>query len=207
MADFVEELDALEEVGVEDIIEISGECGNESEPDALAAEPADEQGVVEEVSEQSDEIGTEVAKKLDDNELLQILTAQDSILDCMLTQQKKIHSNIKERKWVELESCINSMNAFSDAFVSLDQCRENFVAGNRSLYLEPEVEPVFCSVRSKLSKSKIENSALATYVSSTKEFIDGIIDTCIPQKRNTLYTRQGQIRRPVAESVILDTVM
>ncbi len=207
MADIVEKLDVLEAVEVEDTIEISEEYDNESESEELAAEPAGKKDEAEEASEMLDETEEKKTKKPDDNELLQILTAQDSILDCMLTQQKKIHANIRERKWVELESCINSMNAFSDAFVSLDQCRENFVAGNRSLYLEPDVEPVFCSVRSKLSKSKIENSALATYVSSTKEFIDGIIDTCVPQKRNTLYTRQGQIRRPVAESVILDTVM
>lgn len=141
-----------------------------------------------------------------DRELLQILNAQNDILDCMLTQQNKIHTNIKGRNWVELERSINNMKSYSDAFVNLDQCRENYVGDEKSLYLLPDIEPVFVSVRTKLSKSKIENAALATYVSSTKEFIDGVLDECVPQKRNTVYTRNGQIARTTRESVVIDTV-
>ena len=139
-------------------------------------------------------------------ELLQILNAQNDILDCMLTQQKKIHGSIKARQWLELERSINNMKAYSDAFVNLDQCREEFVGDNKDIYLSPEVESVFLSVRTKLSKSKIENSALATYVSSTKEFIDGVLDACIPKRRNVLYNNMGRIVRPAAESVVIDTV-
>lgn len=140
------------------------------------------------------------------NELLQILNAQNDILDCMLTQQKKIHDNVRERKWIELESNLTNMRAYSDAFVNLDQCRENFVGEHTDLYLTPDVEPVFVSVRTKLSRSKIENSALATYVQSTQEFVEGVLQECIPQKRNTLYTRTGKIVKPVQESVVVDTV-
>ncbi len=142
-----------------------------------------------------------------DNELLQILVAQNDVLDCMLTQQKKIHDSVKERKWVELENCINNMKAYSDAFVNLDQCRENFVGDNKDLYLMPEVRDVFASVRTKLSKSKIENSALATYVTSTREFVDGILENCVPQSRTKVYGRNGKIIRPTAESVVLDALV
>ncbi|MBP5358730.1 MAG: hypothetical protein J6Y69_06050 [Treponema sp.] len=142
-----------------------------------------------------------------ENELLQILIAQNDVLDCMLTQQKKIHDSVKERKWVELENCINSMQAYSDAFVNLDQCRENFVGDNKDLYLMPEVRDVFASVRTKLSKSKIENNALATYVSSTREFVDGVLENCVPQSRTKVYGRNGKIIRPTAESVVLDALV
>ena len=133
-----------------------------------------------------------------DVELLQILNAQNDILDCMLTQQ---------RKWLELEECINNMQIFSDAFVNLDTCRENCAGDDKNIYLSPKIESVYVSVRTKLSKSKIENKALATYVESTKDFINGVLDTCVPQQRNVRYNKYGKIVRPAAESVVLDTVM
>ncbi len=142
-----------------------------------------------------------------DNELLQILNAQNDVLECMLTQQKKIHDNVKDRKWVELEACIENMRAYSDAFVNLDQCRENYVGDNRDLYLEPGIQDVYASVRTKLSKSKIENNALSTYVSSTKEFIDGVIENCVPQSKTRVYGRNGRISSPMAESVVLDALV
>lgn len=142
-----------------------------------------------------------------DVELLQILNAQNDILDCMLTQQRKIHDDVKQRKWMELEECINNMQIFSDAFVNLDTCRENCAGDDKNIYLSPKIESVYVSVRTKLSKSKIENKALATYVESTKDFINGVLDTCVPQQRNVRYNKYGKIVRPAAESVVLDTVM
>ena len=151
---------------------------NELKRKTKAARKAKKQAAVKKIAESGE------------NELLQILVAQNDVLDCMLTQQKKIHDNVKERKWVELENCINSMQAYSDAFVNLDQCRENFVGDNKDLYLMPEVR-----------------DALATYVSSTREFVDGVLENCIPQSRTKVYGRNGKIIRPTAESVVLDALV
>ena len=142
-----------------------------------------------------------------DMELLQILNAQNDVLDCMLTQQKKIHDSVRDRRWTDLEESIENMRAYSDAFVNLDQCRENYVGDNRTLYLEPVIQEVYVNVRTKLSRSKIENSALATYVSSTKEFVDGVIENCVPQSRAKVYGRNGKIMSPTAESVVLDALV
>ena len=91
--------------------------------------------------------------------------------------------------------------------MNLDQCRENYVGDNRTLYLEPVIQEVYVNVRTKLSRSKIENSALATYVSSTKEFVDGVIENCVPQSRAKVYGRNGKIMSPTAESVVLDALV
>ena len=163
--------------------------------------------IIEEKKEVEEKTSIKDSLAEEDIELLQILNAQNDILDCMLTQQHKIHSHVKERKWMELERCLNDMKAYSDAFVNLDSCRENFVGDKKSLYLSPKVEDVYVSVRTKLTRSKIENQALASYVESTKDFINGILDTCLPQTRNTLYNKAGRLVRPQAESVVLDTVM
>ncbi len=140
------------------------------------------------------------------NELLQILNAQNDVLDCMLTEQIKIHDHVRDRKWLELEQCLSNVRAYSDAFVSLDQCRENFVGESKELYLQPEIEPVYVSVRTKLSRSKIENSALATYVEATRDFIDGVIQACVPQQRNTLYAPAGTLVKPESYGVVVDTL-
>ena len=190
-----------------------------SEESSETVAEADEVSESVEMSQPESEVGrdakSEVESVIDDakksvqvdNELLQILNAQNDVLECMLTQQRKIHDNVKERKWVELEACIDNMKAYSDAFVNLDQCRENYVGDNRDLYLEPGIQEVYVSVRTKLSKSKIENSALATYVSSTKEFIDGVIENCVPQSKTRVYGRNGRIMSPTAESVVLDALV
>lgn|GEM_PF-309281 len=218
----VDEMENVEGLGA-DVSEFIEENEQEMEKSSVLVQASEEAAVAEEIpaaelvetavadeesaaEEKVSEGKSEVEKEgmVSDNELLQILNAQNDVLDCMLTQQKKIHDSVRERRWIELENSINNMKAYSDAFVNLDQCRENFVGDNKDLYLAPEVQDVFVSVRTKLSRSKIENSALATYVSSTKEFVDGVIENCVPQSRTRVYGRNGKIVSPSAESVVLD---
>lgn len=195
---------------VVDIIDIKGhesesvEEMDEAVQDSEDMEETEAESKVEEEMAQDD---SEEEKAAVDMELLQILTAQNDVLDCMLTQQKKIHDSVRERKWVDLETSINNMKAYSDAFVNLDQCRESYVGDNKTMYLEPGIQDVYVSVRTKLSRSKIENTALATYVSSTKEFVDGVIENCVPQSRAKVYGRNGRIMSPTAESVVLDALV
>lgn len=200
--------DAIE--NVVDIVEIEGAEG-ESPAEKVSENPVEEpeENVVHdtEVEALAEGPAEDEKESTVDMELLQILNAQNDVLDCMLTQQKKIHDSVRERKWMDLETSLNNMKAYSDAFVNLDQCRENYVGENSSMYLEPEIQDVYVSVRTKLSRSKIENNALATYVSSTKEFVDGVIESCVPQSRAKVYGRNGHIMSPTAESVVLDALV
>ena len=197
----VEALEPVESVAEETVQEpVLVESSEVSEESSI------ESGVAEnDVAGETEEKQNEDVKV--DMELLQILNAQNDVLDCMLTQQKKIHDSVRDRRWTDLEESIENMRAYSDAFVNLDQCRENYVGDNRTLYLEPVIQEVYVNVRTKLSRSKIENSALATYVSSTKEFVDGVIENCVPQSRAKVYGRNGKIMSPTAESVVLDALV
>ncbi|MBQ5400927.1 MAG: hypothetical protein IIU15_06895 [Treponema sp.] len=186
------------------------------EPSVVESSEIREESSVENAVGETDAVENDVAEDSEekqdgevkvDMELLQILNAQNDVLDCMLTQQKKIHDSVRDRRWTDLEESIENMRAYSDAFVNLDQCRENYVGDNRTLYLEPVIQEVYVNVRTKLSRSKIENSALATYVSSTKEFVDGVIENCVPQSRAKVYGRNGKIMSPTAESVVLDALV
>lgn len=139
-------------------------------------------------------------------ELRRVLSAQNELLGCMLEEQAKIHNEVRNRNWADLQKSISDMNAFSDAFVQLDERRVSMVGQERSIYFLPEVQDLFVEVRTKLSKSKIENEALSRYVDATRSFINGVMEECVPRDRNTLYGSNGKIIRPKADSVFLDAV-
>lgn len=138
-------------------------------------------------------------------EIIGILEKQNSILDEMIECQKKIHDDVMNRNWIALEDDIQNVRLCSDSFVVQDAKREEVVGTDKNIYYTPEVEPLYTSVKSKLTRSKVENAALSTYVNATRSFIDGVLTECIPQERNVLYSPKG-IRKTYASSVLVNTV-
>ena len=67
-------------------------------------------------------------------------------------------------------------------------------------------ENLLKEVKRKLVFSKIENDSLNTYIEITKNFLQGIFETVVPTRRNTLYSRTGNIVRPVPESLLVNTL-
>ena len=136
-------------------------------------------------------------------ELIKVLQSQDELLDSILSEQRKMHSDVKDRKWESLQESMTALRQMSDTFVELDQQRETIADADRSIYYEPSVEPVFVSLRSKLTKSKIENEALRTYVSTTKDFISNVLDECFV-KSATTYSPQGKLVKPEVGNVLVN---
>lgn len=139
-----------------------------------------------------------------ENLLIEILKSQEELLDCMLEVQEKIHDAVINKKWNELEDNLSEMEAYSNGFVALDDNREKLVGNDRNIYFKKTIEPLFTSVRSKLTQSKIENMALSTYVNATQSLLTNVLDKCVPQQRNTLYTSKGQIQKPVMQSIVIN---
>lgn len=119
--------------------------------------------------------------------LLEILKTEDALLDNILKEQGKLHKDVKRRNWDSLQATLERLRKLSDNFVLLDGEREKLVGDDRKLYFQGPVEPVFTSLRSKLTKSKIENEALRSYVSTTKEFIGNVLEECY-QKESSEYS-------------------
>ena len=136
--------------------------------------------------------------------MVQILNIENELLDCILGEQQKIHETVKNRSWNELENALSHMEAYSDAFVSIDTKRDALAGGDKTVYFMPAVEPLFAQVRTKLAKSKIENQALSSYVHATQDFLSGVLEQCVPQERNTLYTNKGTIQKPAMQSVVVN---
>ncbi len=139
-----------------------------------------------------------------ENQLLTILKSQDQILDCMLREQDVIHECVRNRTWNTLESSLSNMETYSDAFVKLDDERMVVSKDDSDMYFLPEIAPVLASVRTKLTRSKIENEALSSYVHATQDFLDEVLEECVPQERNTLYTNKGYLKKPERQSLLVN---
>lgn len=119
--------------------------------------------------------------------LLEVLKSEDALLDNILKEQGKLHKDVKKRNWDSLQETLERLRKLSDNFVILDEEREKLVGGNKQLYLQKDVEPVFTSLRGKLTRSKVENEALRTYVGTTKDFIGQVLEECY-QKESSEYS-------------------
>lgn len=136
-------------------------------------------------------------------ELIKVLQSQDELLDSILSEQNKMHSNVKERDWESLQDSISALRRMSDSFVELDQQREMLTEADSHIYYEPSVEPLFVSLRTKLTKSRIENDALRTYVTTTKDFIGNVIEECFV-KTATTYSPAGKLVKPEVGNVLVN---
>ena len=61
-------------------------------------------------------------------------------------------------------------------------------------------------LHSKLLRSKIENQILNKYIETSRNFVQGILDNAVPQRRNVLYSRSGKIIKREPESVVLNRI-
>ncbi|MDO4507224.1 MAG: hypothetical protein Q4B64_09760 [Spirochaetales bacterium] len=137
-------------------------------------------------------------------ELISVLNEQERILDSMLNEQNRIHECVVKRSWEGLEQYVMNINELGGEFSKVDDFRDKIASVSDDIYFRPEVKDVFLRVKSKLSKSKIENDALARYVNATKAFISEVMDNCISQQRNDIYSSNGTMRKNYAQSIVIN---
>ncbi len=137
-------------------------------------------------------------------ELISVLNEQERILDSMLNEQNKIHECVVKRSWEGLEEFVLNINELGSEFSKVDKFRENIAPVSENIYFSPKVKDVFLRVKSKLSRSKIENDALAKYVSATKKFISEVMDQCAAQQHSEIYSANGTFRKNYAQSVVIN---
>ena len=139
-----------------------------------------------------------------------ILEQQRVQIDLILTEQKKVRKDVTVRDWDNLEAHIASLNVLSAQFEILEEKRKKLhkaaveEAGGKDVLLG---NPLMHMVHQKLAASKIENDALNDYIRITKSFLQGVFDSVIPKRRNTVYSRTGTVVHPVPESLVLNTVL
>ncbi|MDE6067637.1 MAG: hypothetical protein K2F89_01610, partial [Treponemataceae bacterium] len=66
---------------------------------------------------------------------------------------------------------------------------------------------LLAKLRSRLLKSKVQNFALNTYIETMQNFVRGVLENAVPQRRNVLYSREGKILKPEPQSVVLNKIL
>lgn len=145
-------------------------------------------------------------------ELKNHLTKEENLLDSIIASQKQVRLFVTKRDWLSLENEMKILEEKANNFMTLEDERNQFVENAKMILGKENVEKILKSenqlkeVKRKLIFSKIENDSLNTYIGITKNFLQGIFETVVPQRRNTLYSRTGNIVRPVPESLLINTL-
>ena len=150
-----------------------------------------------------------------------VLVSQDKLLSEIYDSQKKIRESVNERDWDELQYNLSSFNALSNKFSELEnerlKCFEylgfkdgaslNTTDKNISKETMSDIQQLYSSVKQRLLASKIENKALNDYIKITTEFLQGVFDNVVPQRKTTVYSRTGSLVKNQPQSMILNTVL
>lgn len=139
-----------------------------------------------------------------DSRIIQVLSEQNLILDLVLTKQQELRNSVNDKNWTNLMSVISEINLAMDRFNKLDEEREEITS------IDDTKNPIYINllsdVRGKLVKSRTENKVLSEYINITKGFVQSIIDNALPQSRNKLYSRNGNIIQSQPQSVVVNTL-
>ncbi|MBQ5631878.1 MAG: hypothetical protein IIU99_02115 [Treponema sp.] len=136
--------------------------------------------------------------------IIEVLNEQNSILDVVLTKQQELRNSVNEKNWTNLMTVISEINLSMDKFNKLDEEREEITTAED--VANSEYKRILSMVRGKLVKSRTENKVLSEYINITKGFVQSIIDNALPQSRNKLYSRNGNIIQSQPQSVVVNTL-
>lgn len=136
--------------------------------------------------------------------IIEVLNEQNSILDVVLTKQQELRNSVNEKNWTNLMTVISEINLSMDKFNKLDEEREEITTAEDVANIE--YKRILSTVRGKLVKSRTENKVLSEYINITKGFVQSIIDNALPQSRNKLYSRNGNIIQSQPQSVVVNTL-
>lgn len=135
-------------------------------------------------------------------ELAALLEQEIALVEKILECQASVYSTVKEKNWVNLERDIGCLNELSSQFSAMEAMRDSLVAKQG----EAERE-LLSKLRSRLLKSKVQNFALNTYIETMQNFVRGVLENAVPQRRNVLYSREGKILKPEPQSVVLNKIL
>ena len=136
--------------------------------------------------------------------VLEILEKENDTLDRLLDCQSNVHIAVKTRNWIGLEDDLEKIRVLSLEFSALEDERE--AACSTGDEISAEEKKLMLTLHSKLLKSKIENQILNRYIETSRNFVQGILDNAVPQRRNVLYSRNGKIIKREPESVVLNRI-
>ncbi len=154
-------------------------------------------------------------------DLCTTLVSQNELLGAIIVQQHIVRSAVTSRNWIQLQDAVNEVNKLSKEFAHLEakrivKCSKLNPKNPDDIYTVANAAPFefkkciienFHQVRQKLVISKIENDAINEYIRITQEFLQGVFDNVLPQRRNKLYSSTGKVIKNQPKSVILNAIV
>lgn len=138
-------------------------------------------------------------------ELAALLEQEIALVEKILECQASVYSTVKEKNWVNLERDIGCLNELSSQFSAMEAKRDALVV--KAGGVDEDSRPLVMTLRSRLLKSKVQNFALNTYIETMQNFVRGVLENAVPQRRNVLYSRDGKILKPEPQSVVLNEIL
>ena len=138
-------------------------------------------------------------------ELAALLEQEIALVEKILECQASVYSTVKEKNWVSLERDIDCLNELSSQFSKMEAKRDSLIAKHGEEGVDSR--ELLTKLRSRLLKSKVQNFALNTYIETMQNFVRGVLDNAVPQRRNVLYSREGKILKPEPQSVVLNKIL
>lgn len=135
-------------------------------------------------------------------ELAALLEQEIALVEKILECQASVYSTVKEKNWVNLERDIGCLNELSSQFSAMEAKRDSLIAKPGE-----DSRELLAKLRSRLLKSKVQNFALNTYIETMQNFVRGVLENAVPQRRNVLYSREGKILKPEPQSVVLNKIL
>lgn len=138
------------------------------------------------------------------SEFLVILSEQDEVATKLLRWQAIFRKAVQDKNWAKLMSSAQMIDELTNEFNALDAAFGDTADG--AVRLTSEEAKLASAVKQKLLKIQIENKATSDYIRITRDFVQKLIATALPQSRPKLYTRRGY-QSADTNSVVLNALM
>ena len=143
--------------------------------------------------------------------IFELLGQEQQLLDKVLATQQEIRSLVRDKDWSALESALHRFSLLSAEFTALETRRTQTVEGDFFVYLNSlageekrAMTARFSELRRSLSRSRAENKALNDYLRIMQDFLRGIFERVIPNRRAKVYTAAGVIANPMPTRLVVD---
>lgn len=147
----------------------------------------------------------------DSKKYKEILLKEDSVLSDVIASQAELRAAVNAKDWTNLMKVVSDINLEMDKFNRLDDERENFLKAEKGIAVgsadfDKDTNELLARVRGKLVRCRTENKALGDFINITRNFVQKIIDTALPQSRVKVYGKCGCFVQKQPDSVVVNTL-
>jgi flagellar biosynthesis/type III secretory pathway chaperone len=147
-----------------------------------------------------------------------VLEQEQAVMDQVLASQQEIRTLVRDKQWPDLEAALHQFSTLTERFNDLEKRRTKCLdeagvnaQGDFFLYINTlqgeekrRLTERFVSIRRTLAASRAENRALHDYLRVMQDFLRGIFERAVPNRRAKVYTPQGVMANQMPTRLVVD---